>query len=182
MDSATEVLREEHQLILQVVRSFENAADALAGGDATRLGTLSDCITFFRLFADACHHGKEEDLLFPELEETGMSRDVGPIAVMLAEHRRGRAYVRAMAESLPSAQSGDAEAVNTLLRAGRGYIDLIRAHIAKEDGILFHMADGLVSGTRCERLCEAYREADQCPFEERSKGQLEALADRILGR
>lgn len=180
-DTATQILRDEHQLILRVVGVFEDAIDSLVEGRTSGMEEISQCITFFRLFADACHHGKEEDVLFPELIETGMSREAGPIAVMLAEHRRGREFVRRMAESLEPARAGDTDAAFELARAGRDYIDLIRQHIAKEDGILFVMADGLVSGARCERLCGAYREADQCRFEERTKAQLETLADRITG-
>ena len=40
------------------------------------LGMLGDdarkAIEFFRTFADGCHHGKEEDCLFPKLQERGI--------------------------------------------------------------------------------------------------------------
>jgi len=182
METPTAVLRTEHQLILRVVEAFEDDVNAIAVGDGMdrQFDAVSDCIAFFRLFIDACHHGKEEDLLFPELEANGMSSQGGPIAVMLMEHEQGRRIVRAMAGLLVEARGGDADAVRKLVRHGRQYIDFIRAHIDKEDGVLFHIADGLVPDSRCTRLCEAYHDADECAFESRSKNQLEALAARII--
>ncbi len=95
----TGMLREEHQLILRVLDVVQSL---LEKGDAGEwdFDAWDDCVAFFRLFADACHHGKEEDLLFPELEARGMPRDSGPIAVMLSEHKQGRALVAQMAGAL----------------------------------------------------------------------------------
>jgi len=182
MDTASGVLREEHQRILAVVQVLETTLDRAVWSGPPDFDRLDDCITFFRLFADACHHGKEEDLLFPELERSGLSRDSGPIAVMLEEHRLGRALVRAMADALPDARAGEIHARDALERSARDYIALIRAHIGKEDHVLFLMADGLVAGGACRQLCSAYEQADRCRFEQRTKQQLEALAERLTGR
>lgn len=182
----TAVLRREHRRILEVVDVLEDllAAEHAATADGSPapldFDTVGKCIQFFRLFADACHHGKEEDLLFPELESRGLPHDTGPIAVMLHEHRLGRAHVAAMKSSLAGARAGDAERRGQLLDAGRSYIDLIRGHILKEDNVLFEMADQMVDPPACMRLCAAYADVEGRPFEGCSKAQLEALADEIV--
>ena len=140
-ETASGVLRDEHQRILGVADALETMLNETAGGGASDPDALSDCVTFFRLFADACHHAKEEDLLFPELESAGLPHDDGPIAVMLDEHRRGRLFVKAMADAHPGVRAGDAGARATFERNARAYIDLIRNHITKEDNVLFMMAD-----------------------------------------
>jgi len=63
-------------------------------------GDLEQLMDFFRGFVDRCHHGKEEDVLFPELEKRGVLRDGGPIGVMLSEHAMGRRHIREIAEAL----------------------------------------------------------------------------------
>ncbi len=178
MDTATSTLRAEHRRILAVVDVLETELNRARGG-APDFDTVDDCITFFRLFADACHHAKEEDLLFPELQQSGMPRETGPIAVMLEEHRLGRAFVRGMADALPDARAGEIHARDVLERNARDYIALIRAHIGKEDHVLFNMADRMVGGTACGRLCSAYAHADTGRFEQCTKAQLEALAERL---
>lgn len=175
----TEVLREEHQWILLV-------ADALSTLLSEPVGNLDydgidKCIDFIRLFADACHHGKEEDHLFSALVEQGMPREQGPIAVMLHEHRLGRERVSAMVAAMPGAREGDSGDQGRLIKAGLGYVDLIRDHILKEDNVLFQMADQVILGPACARLCAAYDGTCDHEFEGRTKEQLEALAREIIG-
>lgn len=153
-----------------------------AGSGPLDLEAMADCVTFIRQFADACHHGKEEDLLFPELEAAGMPRDRGPIAVMLHEHQQGRALATHMADSLDGARRGDERARAILENAARGYIELIRGHIMKEDQVLFEMADQAVRGPACERLCGAYGEVCARSFDGRTKEELRELAVSIERR
>jgi hemerythrin-like domain-containing protein len=181
-ETATSRLREEHQLILRVADAMQALLADAAGPDGLDFDTIADCVTFIRLFADACHHGKEEDLLFPELEAAGMPRHQGPIAVMLHEHLQGRAFARQMVDSLGPARAGDEPALSALESAARGYIDLIRGHILKEDRILFEMADQAVRGSACERLCGGYGAVCARRFEGHSKEELQALAGRISER
>ncbi|UCC25137.1 MAG: hemerythrin domain-containing protein [Gemmatimonadales bacterium] len=175
----TQVLRDEHQWILAVAEALERLLGAPPS--AMDFDTVEKCVTFIRLFADACHHGKEEDLLFPVLEEQGMPRDSGPIAVMLHEHRLGREAAAAMRKALPGARDGDEDDRLRLVHAGRSYIDLIRGHIGKEDHVLFNMADQMVSGETRVRLCAAYDETCSHAFEGCTKAQLEALGREIVG-
>ncbi len=177
-DNATEMLRAEHRLILDVVSVLERTLDD-GGGDHD---ALAGCVTFFRLFADACHHGKEEGLLFPALEHEGMPVDVGPIAVMLYEHRIGRELIRRMADALPDLSDDDNAAAAEVTAAGRGYVELIRDHIAKEDGILFEMADGMIVGPSCKDLCAAYDEVCTRRFEGKTLQDLENLAESLRDR
>ncbi len=106
-ETATSRLRDEHQLILQVADAMQALLASAEGPDGLDLEAIGDCVTFIRLFADACHHGKEEDLLFPELEAAGLPRNQGPIAVMLYEHQQGRAFAQQMADALAPARQGD---------------------------------------------------------------------------
>jgi hemerythrin-like domain-containing protein len=175
-ETATSRLRDEHGWILRVSDVLERLVERAEVEGETDYEALGDCVTFVRLFADACHHGKEEDLLFPALEAQGMPRDAGPIAIMLLEHRQGREYARFMGEAIEPARAGDEAAHRRLLNAARGYVALIRGHIGKEDNVLFEMADQMVRGPGCQRLCGSYEAVCARHFEGRSKRQLEELA------
>ena len=63
-------------------------------------------LEFFTVFVDKCHHGKEEELLFPALEQIGVERDKGPIGVMLKEHQQGREYVQKMKAAISQIKDG----------------------------------------------------------------------------
>lgn len=179
---ATRILREEHVWILRVADVLERLLDAEAASGTLDVQSADDCVRFIRLFADACHHGKEEDLLFTELEKVGFSRESGPVAVMLHEHRQGRELARRMAEALDDHGSGDSGAARRFVSAANGYIQLIRGHILKEDNVLFEMADRTVTGPACERLCTAYDGVCARRFEGCTKTELEALVTVLTER
>jgi len=179
-ETPTGRLRQEHQLILQVAGVLDDIVTAAERGADFDFATADRCVSFFRLFVDAFHHGKEEGLLFPELGNHGLPRDGGPIAVMLAEHGEGRAYVGQMAGSIKDARGGDAAAVAVLRAAGRGYVDLIRSHIGKEDMVLFTMADQMIAGAARIRLCGAYDSVGEGWFEGQTRSDLVTLAGSLL--
>ncbi|MGQ9493468.1 MAG: hemerythrin domain-containing protein [Anaerolineae bacterium] len=98
---ATEQLMEEHRAIETVLNILENVCQRLETGKAVDAEHLEHILEFIRIFADRCHHGKEEDLLFPAMEKAGIPREGGPIGVMLIEHVQGRNYVRGMGSRFP---------------------------------------------------------------------------------
>ncbi len=178
-ETATQGLREEHQWILKVSGVLERILDREPDHGLDYPG-IEDCVSFIRLFADACHHGQEEGLLFPELQARGMPRDSGPLAVMLQEHEMGRSFASHMRKALPGARDGKAESRQILVNAARGYIRLIRGHINKEDNVLFNFADQLVTGGACTKLCEEFGVVCGGRFEGKSKEELEALAQGLV--
>jgi hemerythrin-like domain-containing protein len=179
-DTPTRILRDQHRNILKVADVLEEVLSREPEPGVFDFDALADCVSFIRLYADALHHGKEEALLFPELEERGLPRDSGPIAVMLHEHQRGRAYARAMADALPGVREANGEATRALVSAARGYVDLIRAHIMKEDNILFNMADQLIDEPACRTLCAAYDEVCRRHFEGHTVAGLEGILARLM--
>lgn len=177
--TATGMLREEHRLILEVLDVLQRVVEKGRSGEWD-VDSMEDCVAFFRLFADACHHGKEEDLLFPELEARGMPKDSGPIAVMLFEHRQGRALVAQMAEALDGARAGETEPLARFENAARAYIQLLRGHIHKEDNVLFNMADFMFDTSGCRRLCDQYDVVCARRFEGQTKAELERIAGNLM--
>ena len=180
--TATSVLRKEHEAILKMLDATDEAARQIERGNAADPEILSGLLEFLRLFADRCHHGKEEDLLFPKLEQKGMSRHGGPIAVMLMEHDQGRALIRKMVEASESFAAGDPAAAKVWAAAAQGYTQLLRSHISKENDILFVMAEQLLSD---EEQGELYAGFEKVELEKMGAGthdRLHKLMDRLCAR
>lgn len=138
---ATDILREEHELILSVLEVAEREAQVIAAGGPVDAERIEKIVEFIRGFADHCHHLKEEDLLFERMTAKGFPRDGGPIAVMLHEHEVGRAHVAAIADHAAAAAAGDADARQAVAGGLTSYSNLLRNHIFKENDILYPMAD-----------------------------------------
>ncbi len=153
---ATQVLRDEHEGILSMLAVVEAAANRWRAGQTIPPDMMTNAVSFFRNFADACHHEKEEKELFPALVGHGIPENGGPVGVMLAEHARGRAFIRGMAEATERLAKGDLTAKPALIENALGYVALLRAHIDKENQILFAIADQVLSNAEQERLGEAF--------------------------
>ena len=155
VETATEALKHDHRIIERVLDVLERLAGR--SGEAP-VEIWRKAIDFIRGFADQCHHLKEEKLLFPALEERGIPLEGGPIGVMLMEHEEGRGYVRAMAEAVARWEEDPGAAKRALVENARPYLRLLREHIAKEDQILFNMADGVLSGEEQKKLLSEFEE------------------------
>jgi len=153
---ATQDLIEEHHAVLVALKILEKVAAAIGAKDGQAPGHLTQLLDFFKGFVDRCHHGKEEDVLFPELERRGVKREGGPIGVMLAEHEIGRGHVRAMTKGHQDLQGGDPGAADGISDQARAYREMLEAHIQKENQVLFPMADSLVDKAAAERLAEQF--------------------------
>jgi hemerythrin-like domain-containing protein len=139
--TATEVLRHEHKIILKVLDAVRHEAQAIGDTGKLSLEKLDKILDFFRVFVDRCHHGKEEEYLFPTMEKRGVPADKGPIPVMLHEHMGGRNTVKAIAEALVRVRQGDAAATEAVAVNLAILDEHLRSHIDKENEVLFPMAD-----------------------------------------
>ncbi len=139
--TATEVLRHEHRIILKVLEAARREAQAISATGKLNSEKLDNMLDFFHVFVDRCHHGKEEEYLFPKMQERGLPADKGPIPVMLHEHMGGRNTVKALAEALPRAKQGSSVALAEVATNLAILAEHLREHIDKENDILFPLAD-----------------------------------------
>lgn len=158
---ATEDLVAEHAGIKRMLAVLEQVAARLDAGHGIPAGRLSAMVEFLQVFADRCHHAKEEGVLFPAMEAAGVPRQGGPIGVMLAEHVTARAHVQAMAESAASAGGGERPAGATFAAHARAYAVLLRSHIDKEDHVLYPMADRVLGEKREAELAEEFERIER---------------------
>lgn len=170
--SAVSILSGEHRVILQLLSALEAMANRSAAGDLP-VADATDALEVLRTFADKCHHGKEEEILFPALE--ALVPGFGPTQVMRAEHVDGRALIRAMVAAVERADASG------FAQAAHGYVDLLRAHIAKEDDILFRMAQSMLSPDQDAAILEAYRRIEHDDMGDGTHFRMLGIADRLAG-
>ena len=176
----TEELKQEHQAILRMIAVLRGVSTRLetGTGPSTR-GDLPQIVDFIRIFADKCHHGKEEDLLFPAMEAAGIPRQGGPIGVMLAEHAVGREFVAGMAAAAEAYRGGDAQAGGTFAEKAVGYGNLLTPHIGKEDNILYPMADARLTEDQQRALMEGFERVERKVIGAGRHEAFHALLDRL---
>jgi len=173
---ATEVLRKEHDAILKMLDALDRTSQQITGGRTVEAARLQGMVEFFQLFADRCHHGKEEDLLFPMLEAKGLPRGGGPIGVMLSEHDRGRGLVQEMAAAASEYEAHPAPAARRWVAAAGTYSALLREHIMKENNVLFRMAEQMLTADEQRALAAEF---EQVEIAKMGAGTHERLHERM---
>jgi len=158
--SPTESLKEDHRIIERMLNILNVATERLKRGEEVSPEVFTKAVDFIRNFADRCHHGKEEDTLFPRIE-LRVPRQGGPTGVMRMEHDQGRAYVRGLADAAERYAKGDNAVKQAIIDNARGYVNLLSQHIPKEDDILYPLADQMCGPDEQKELLEKFEEIEK---------------------
>lgn len=150
-------LKMEHNAVQLALRILDKICQKIEqSGEIIDLQHLDQLLEFFKVFVDKCHHGKEEELLFPALENVGVSREGGPIAVLLHEHQQEREYVQNMNAALAQCSKGNRTSIGEFVKTARAYINLLNQHIDKENSVLFPLAEKHLSEGEQAKLWEGF--------------------------
>lgn len=101
------------------------------------------------------------------------------MGAMLHEHGLGRDLIRAMVEASEAAASGNREAGMRWADAAGNYAALLRSHIAKENDVLFVMAERLLSEAEQASLLEAFDRVEINKLGEGTHERLHALMEKL---
>jgi hemerythrin-like domain-containing protein len=158
--NVTQVMVDEHKLILRMITLVEQNTTLLEEGKFRNWQFYLDAVDFIRNYADRFHHAKEEDVLFAELVKNGMPEKQSPIEAMHMEHDQGRAHVRTMEEAAQKALEGETGQAAIIAKHAKGYAELLRGHIEKENDILYPLAERVLPEGVRGGMLTAYEEAE----------------------
>lgn len=182
MATATRALKQEHQSIREMLNFAEGVSIKIERGEQAPPEVLSNLMDFIRLFVDRCHHSKEEDILFPALEEKGLSVSGGPLGMMLMEHERGRALIQEMSEAAEACKADGETAGKQWARAAWDYSGLMQEHFGKEEEILFRMADNVLGPEEQESIAIRFETLEKEKIGAGRHQELEAMMKNLIAQ
>jgi len=122
---------------------------------------IEKIVDFLKTFADKCHHGKEEKVLFPALVAAGIPEENGPVGVMLYEHGIGRGFIKEIEHGIKRFKSGISDSDDLIAGAMLKYVDLLRNHIVKENKYLFPTADKVLSAPKQDKISAQFEKIEE---------------------
>lgn len=134
-DHPVATMLDEHQTILARLERLAGlcaAPGAPARAELEELGQLAE-----HLIGAEPHHQREEQVLFPALQERGVH---GPPEVMISEHVRLRELKHALQGLARQVLAGERGRWTELQATAEALVEMLGEHIAKEDGILYPLA------------------------------------------
>ena len=128
----------EHRLIERAIALLKIECDRMDRDRTIDIEFLDFALDFIWVYADRLHHGKEEDVLFTELDKKEMSEEHKRIMEELfEEHRQGRAALREIGDAMKRFVQGKRSELARILDQCRFLVALYPKHIEKEDKQFF---------------------------------------------
>jgi hemerythrin-like domain-containing protein len=117
-------------------------------------------LEFLSIFVDRCHHGKEEEFLFPVFESAGAAQERDLIGVLMKEHKEGRELVARLEDAVKRRRSGEKTGERSVKDTLDEYATLLTQHIVKENTHLFPMVEMKLDSDTDSRLIEAFQKLE----------------------
>ena len=175
---STASLRNDHKLIEKVLNALETTTSLLMEGKSIPEQILLPTIDFTQNFTHVCHHGKEEEVLFPALGQSGMPTKMGPIPRMIMEHKiTNQLAVQIEVSAKAYLESGNSE---ELIASLQNYVRHVREHLWKENNRLFMMADSRLNNVSKE-VDDRLEKIEDVKLKEigKSRSDYETLAEEL---
>lgn len=150
-----EYLIAEHELIERAMAVLRQALENMTASIKNPVA-MERAIDFLLQFGDKIHNTKEEQYLFPLMQERGVPVDGGPIGVMLMEHDAERTLLAAMLQQLPGLAAASAQEIHRFQSKGMEYLAVRAEHIWKENDVLYPMGRRLMQEEDNGRLLTAF--------------------------
>ena len=152
------VLMAEHRVIERMVALMKKELGHEALSSTVNPAFIYTAVDFFKNYADTTHHGKEEGILFKQLEAKPQTPEHKSVMDQLVrEHNIARAEVKGLLESAHLYERGDLDAVAHISAHLKRLIDLYPPHIELEDKHFFAAAMGyFTEGERKQMLDDCY--------------------------
>lgn len=128
----------EHRLIERVIASMQVDLDRFRKASAAEPARVDRYVDFIRTYADRCHHGKEEDILFHELKGKRMTAaHRHAMEELIEDHKWGRRTTAQLVDANELYVRGDSDALTGILDCMAALTDFYPKHIEKEDKRFF---------------------------------------------
>lgn len=158
----------EHRLIERMIGVMQSEVQRIEKSKKVDSVFIETAVDFIKTYADRCHHGKEEDILFRELKEKNVSVEHKQIMDQLVEdHKWGRRTTARLVEANESYRKGDESSLSTITECMRLLVEFYPKHIEVEDKRFFIPVMEYFSKNEKEAMLKEGYEFDQKLIHER---------------
>ena len=131
-------LMREHRLIERMIRIMNTKLENIKKENKADPLFIDTAVDFIRTYADRCHHGKEEDILFRDLGKRSISAEHKRIMdELIKEHAMGRNNVKKLFDAKEKYVQGDKKILNDIISNMEILVKFYPKHIEKEDKHFF---------------------------------------------
>ncbi len=133
-------------------------------------------VDFIRVYADRTHHGKEEDILFRELNNKPLTaEDRRVMKELIEEHLLGRQTTKALVDANTRYRNGDESALTDIATKLQILTEFYPKHIEKEDKLFFPSSRNYFTDEEDQAMLAEFFEFDRKMIHEKYKSVVEGF-------
>jgi hemerythrin-like domain-containing protein len=164
----------EHRLIERMIKVMRSEVEAMRKTGRLRPEFIDQTVDFIRVYADRCHHGKEEDILFELLSRTAISdQHRETMEELKEEHARAREMTARLVAAKDRHLLRDSTALDDVVTIMKGLVDFYPVHIEKEDRHFFVPCMAYFSRHEQDDMLQAFWEFDRMLIHEKYRSVVE---------
>ena len=167
----------EHRLIEKMLSVFNKEIKKIRESKTVDPVIIDSFIDFIRVYADRTHHGKEEDILFKELENKDLNAEDKKIMQELEdEHTISRKNVKELIEAKRKFSEGDLKSADVIADKLSFLVEFYPVHIKKEDEVFFPATEKYFSKDELDKMLNDFWEFDKKMIHEKYNQLYESLS------
>ena len=152
----------EHRLIERMIMVIKEKVQYFQARKEADIAFIDKAVDFIRMYADKCHHGKEEDILFRDLAKKKLQADhKKTMDELVQEHIYARSTTRSLVSAKEKYAQGDRQALFDIVKLMDELAVFYPKHIEKEDKHFFIPVMKYFSGREQEEMLEEFAEFDK---------------------
>ncbi|MBN2228991.1 MAG: hemerythrin domain-containing protein [Candidatus Thorarchaeota archaeon] len=152
----------EHRLIERMISVMAKEIERIQSTDTVNPKFIDTAVDFIRIYADQCHHGKEEKILFRDLKKKNLKPDDQRIMnELINEHVHGRDLTGRLVAAKKKYELGDKAALEEIVNIMNQLVNFYPKHIEKEDKVFFKSAMKYFNQTEKDAMLEEEYEFDK---------------------
>ena len=160
----------EHRLIERMIRLMVVEIHSIETNSKPDTDFIEKACDFLKTYADRCHHGKEEDILFNKLNGKNLSAEHKEILNRLIEdHKLARKTTSDLAAVNKDYKNGLKDRAREIQRCLKLLAGLYPEHIRKEDKDFFIPSMSYFTDEEKDKMLESFNEFDRNLIHEKYK-------------
>jgi hemerythrin-like domain-containing protein len=169
----------EHRLIERMLFVIKNVLAKIESRNKVDPLIVDTAVDFIRIYADRTHHGKEENILFRDLNKKPLSaEDRKVMEELVKEHRFGRQTTKSLIEANNRYRNGDETALSGIVDNLQTLIEFYPKHIEKEDKLFFPSSRAYFTDKEEQAMLGEFWEFDRKMIHEKYNSVVEELKSR----
>lgn len=170
----------EHRLIERLIDLMQKEGDRIKKDKLADIDFIDNCVDFIKTYADRCHHGKEEDILFKELENKKLIPEhIKILKELVKEHKYARDLTSKLIAARNNYFNSESDASKQIFAFEiheymEDLVDFYPKHIKKEDKEFFLPCMDYFTDKEKKEMLDRFWEFDRNLIHEKYKKMLES--------